>query len=89
MEKVKLSDGREFEVGSFSIASSGHMFIRVKMGLGEAAAAFSSGTDRIVYCPEDQDEIPINGYTNLAYIVNEPDCVRVALTRPIVEEING
>ena len=30
MEKIKLSDGRDAEVLSFAIASSGHMFIRVK-----------------------------------------------------------
>lgn len=90
MEKIKLSDGREFEVGSFAIATSGHMFIRVNMSLGEAAEAFSHGTEKIVYMPEDQDAIAINGFTQLEYIVNEQDCVRVALTRPLdVEEFNG
>ena len=90
MDKITLSDGRKMEVGSFAIASSGHMFIRVKMSLGEAAAAFSKGTDRIIYEPEDQDAVAINGFTELAYIVNEPDCVRVALTRPLeMESING
>lgn len=83
MEKIKLSDGREYEALSFAIASSGHMFIRVKMDIGQAYAAFSYGTDRIVYTPEDGDGIVINGFTELAYIVNEQDCVRVALVRPL------
>ena len=90
MDKVTLSDGRQFEVGSFAIASSGHMFIRVNMSLGEAAAAFSHGTERIIYEPEDGNAIAISGWTELAYIVNEQDCVRVALIRPIeVEEVNN
>lgn len=90
MDKVTLSDGRQFEVGSFAIASSGHMFIRVKMSLGEAAAAFSHGTDRIIYEPEDNDAIAISGFTELAYIVNESDCVRVALIRPLqIEGVNN
>lgn len=90
MDKVTLSDGRQFEVGSFAIASSGHMFIRVAMSLGEAAAAFSHGTDRIIYEPEDNDAIAISGFTELAYIVNESDCVRVALIRPMqIEGVNN
>lgn len=90
MEKITLSDGREFNVISFAIASSGHMFIRVNMSIGEAAAAFTSGTDRIVYEREDSNPIVINGFSKLAYIVIEEDCVRVALIRPFdMEEING
>lgn len=90
METITLSDGRKIEVISFAIASSGHMFIRVNMSLGEAAAFFSTGTDRITYESEGQDGILINGFTQLAYIVNEQDCVRVALVRPLdMEEING
>lgn len=90
MDKVTLSDGRQFEVGSFAISSSGHMFIRVNMSLGEAAAAFSHGTDRIIYEPEDNDALAISGFTELAYIVNESDCVRVALIRPMqIEGVNN
>lgn len=90
MDKVTLSDGRQFEVGSFAIASSGHMFIRVNMSLGEAAAAFSHGTERIIYEPEDGNAIAISGWTELAYIVNEQDCVRVALVRPMqIEGVNN
>lgn len=90
MDKITLSDGRQFDVGSFAIASSGHMFIRVNMSLGEAAAAFSHGTDRIIYEPEDNDAIAISGFTELAYIVNEQDCVRVALVRPMqIEGVNN
>ena len=83
MEKIRLSDGREVEVISFAIASSGHMFIRVNMNMGEAYSFFSSGTDKIVYIPEEGDAISIGGFTELAYIVNETDCVRVALVRPM------
>ena len=90
MEKIRLSDGREIEVKSFAIASSGHMFVRVNMTLGEAAAAFSSGTDRIEYYPEDGDAVALNGWTQLAYIVNEEDCVRAALVRPMdIEGLNN
>lgn len=89
MEKIKMSDGREFDVISFAIASSGHMFIRVAMNMGEAFQAFSSGTDRIIYHPEDGDAISLAGWTELAYIVNEQDCVRVALVRPLdITEVN-
>lgn len=90
MDKITLSDGRQFDVGSFAIASSGHMFIRVNMSLGEAAATFSHGTDRIIYEQEDGNAIAISGWTELSYIVNEQDCVRVALIRPMeVEEVNN
>lgn len=91
MEKIVLSDGREFNVDSFAIASSGHMFIRVKMPLAQAAVAFATGTDRIEYHPEDGDAVALTGWTQLSYIVNEEDCVRVALERPmdIQELTNG
>ena len=52
METITLSDGRKIGIISFAIASSGHMYIRVNMSLGEAASFFSSGTDRIVYKSE-------------------------------------
>lgn len=90
MDKVTLSDGRQFEVGSFAIASSGHMYIRVNMNMGDAYREFSHGTERIIYEPEEQDAIAISGFSELAYIVNEKDCVRVALIRPLeMESING
>ena len=90
MDKITLSNGNQHYVDSFAIASSGHMFIRVRMSLADAAVAFANGTDRIVYQPEDGDAIAINGFTELAYIVNESDCVRVALIRPLdMEEVNG
>lgn len=89
MEKIRLSDEREVEVISFAIASSGHMFIRVNMNMGEAYSFFSSGTDKITYIPEEGDAISIGGFTELAYIVNEQDCVRVALVRPMqIEGVN-
>ena len=89
MEKIRLSDGRDVEVISFAIASSGYMFIRVNMNMGEAYSFFSSGTDKITYIPEEGDAISIGGFTELAYIVNETDCVRVALVRPMqIEGVN-
>ena len=88
MEKIKLSDGREVEVISFAIASSGHMFIRVKMPMNQAAIEFSHGTEHIIYEPEEQPPIAINGFSELAYIVNESECVRVALIRPMdIQEV--
>lgn len=89
MERIRLSDEREVEVISFAIASSGYMFIRVNMNMGEAYSFFSSGTDKITYIPEEGDAIAIGGFTELAYIVNETDCVRVALVRPMqIEGVN-
>jgi hypothetical protein len=88
MEKITLSDGRQFDVDSFAIASSGHMFIRVKMPMNKAASEFAHGTERIVYEVDDRPPVAINGFTELAYIVNESDCVRVALIRPMdIQEV--
>ena len=75
--KIKLSDGREIEVISFGIASSGYMFIRVEMSMVDAIQYFSTGTDVIEY--EGRRFI---GFTNLAYVVHEVTNVRVALVRP-------
>lgn len=81
MNKIKLSDGRETEVVSFGIASSGYMFIRVMMSMAEAVAYFSTGTDVIVYEAGEETHRFV-GFTNLAYLVNEENCVRVSLCRP-------
>ena len=89
MESITLSDGREIPIISFAIATSGHMFIRVAMNMGEAFQTFSSGTDKIIYNQGDGERIMISGFTSLEYIVNEQDCVRVALMRPLdVEEVH-
>ena len=79
--KIKLSDGREIEVLSFGIASSGYMFIRVAMSMIEAIQFFSTGTDVITYEAGEESRRFI-GFTNLAYVVNEESDVRVALVRP-------
>lgn len=79
--KIKLSDGREIEVISFGIASSGYMFIRVAMSMVEAIQFFSTGTDVITYEAGEESRRFI-GFTNLAYVVNEESNVRVALVRP-------
>ena len=81
MNKIKLSDGRELEVLSFGIASSGYMFIRVEMSMIEAIQFFSAGTDVITYEAGGESRRFI-GFTNLAYVVNEVTNVRVALVRP-------
>ena len=79
--KIKLSDGREIEVISFGIASSGYMFIRVAMNMIEAIQFFSTGTDAITYEAGEESHRFI-GFTILAYVVNEESDVRVALVRP-------
>lgn len=81
MNKIKLSDGREIEVISFGIASSGYMFIRVRMNMVEAIQFFSTGTDVITYEVNNEGHV-FHGFTNLAYVVNEESDVRVALVRP-------
>ena len=81
MQKVILSDGRELEVLSFGIASSGYMFIRVAMSMIEAIQLFSTGTDVITYEVHGEGLV-FHGFTNLAYVVNEESDVRVALVRP-------
>ena len=81
MNKIKLSDGRELEVLSFGIASSGYMFIRVEMSMVDAIQYFSTGTDVITYEAGEESRRYV-GFTNLAYVVNETTNVRVALVRP-------
>lgn len=81
MGKVILSDGRELEVLSFGISSSGYMFIRVQMSMSEASEYFSTGTDIITYEAGGESRRYV-GFTNLAYVVNEVTNVRVALVRP-------
>lgn len=81
MNKIKLSDGRELEVLSFGIASSGYMFIRVEMSMVDAIQYFSTGTDVITYEAGGESRRYV-GFTNLAYVVNEVTNVRVALVRP-------
>jgi len=87
MEKIVLSNGKEYETLSVGMAHSGHLFIRVPLTLSKAATAFAKGTDRITYYPADKNPVVISGFTELAYIVNEENCVRVALTRPLLEEL--
>ena len=82
MEHITLSDGRTLNVGSFAISTSGYLFIRVNMNIAEAFSYFASGTDVIIYKPQDGDSKRVVGFTNIAYIVNEENCVRVALVRP-------
>ena len=90
MDKIKLSDGREYDVVFFGIASAGMMFIEVEMTFAEAAVAFASGTDAILYTPEDGTPKMLRGWTKLAFIANDEGRVRVALERPLdIEEVNN
>ena len=82
MDKVLLSDGRELDVISFAISTAGYLFIRVSMSIADAFNYFSIGTDVIIYEPKDAESRRVLGFTNIAYIVNEENCVRVALVRP-------
>lgn len=82
MDKIKLSDGRELSVISFAIATAGYLYIRVEMTLPQAAEYFASGTDVIIYEPLDGPTRRVVGFTEIAYLVNEENCVRVALVRP-------
>lgn len=81
MAKVILSDGRETPVISFGVATSGYMMIRVEMSMTDAITFFSTGTDVITY-EDGEENHRYNGFTNLAYVVNEGPMVRVALVRP-------
>ena len=89
MGKVTLSDGREYETVFFGITSGGIMMISVEMDIGETYNAFSSGTDVITYELEEVPPKRFKGFTKLEYIVNETNCSRVALTRPLLEEDDG
>jgi hypothetical protein len=82
MDNIRLSDGREVSVVSFAISTAGYLFIRVSMSIAEAYTFFSHGTDSIVYKPSEGEARRVLGFTNIAYIVNEENCVRVALVRP-------
>ncbi len=82
MDTIILSDGRELNVISFALSTAGYLFIRVNMSIIEAAEYFSTGTNIIIYKPQDAEPRRVVGFTSIAYIVNEIDCVRVALVRP-------
>lgn len=92
MDKIRLNDGTELECVSLATASVGILFIRVKLSLVEAVQAFSKkdSLSTITYIPgAEGTPISISNFTELAYIVNEADCVRVALQQPVsIEEVH-
>lgn len=92
-DRIKLADNAEYECISFALASVGYLYIRVDMSLTDAARLFSDSEklDRIEFHPSaDGEPICITGFTQLDYIVNEGDCVRVALRRPVqFEEVQS
>ena len=92
MDKIRLNDGTELECVSFATASVGILFIRVKLSLVDAVQAFSNkeNLSTITYIPAaDGEPFSISNFTELAYIVNEADCVRIALQQPVrIQEVH-
>ena len=86
MDKIILNNNSVYDCVSFALASVGYLYIRVNMTLAEAATVFGNSEDvsRIEFHPDaGGDPICILGFTQLDYIVNEGDCVRVALKQPV------
>ena len=89
MDKIRLNDGTEIDCLSFATASVGILFIRVNISLLEAVNVFSNkeNISKITFIPEaGENQISVSNFTELAYIVNEADCVRVALKQPVQYE---
>lgn len=87
IDRIKLANGSEYGCASFALASVGYLFIRVNMSLVDAARIFGNpeNISRIEYYPSaDGEPFAISGFTALDYIVNEGDCVRVALKQPVL-----
>lgn len=91
-DKIRLNDGTELDCISFATASVGILFIRVNLSLVEAVQVFSNkeNLSTITYVPAaDGKPFSISNFTELAYIVNEADCVRIALQQPVmIEEVH-
>lgn len=92
MDKIKLANGKEYDCISFATTSVGILFIRVNLSLVEAAQVFGDkkNLSNITYVPAaDGEPFSISNFTELAYIVNEADCVRVALQQPVtIQEVH-
>ena len=92
MDKIRLNDGTEIDCLSFATASVGILFIRVNISLLEAVNVFSNkeNISKITFIPEaGENQISVSNFTELAYIVNEADCVRVALQQPVsIEQVH-
>lgn len=92
MDKIRLNDGTELDCVSFATTSVGMLFIRVNLTLVDAVQVFSNkeNLSTITYVPAaDGDPFSISNFTELAYIVNEADCVRVALQQPVrIQEVH-
>lgn len=92
MDKIRLNDGTEMDCVSFATASVGMLFIRVNLSLLDAVKVFSNkeNLSTITYIPDAEGApFSISNFTELAYIVNEADCVRVALQQPVsIEEVH-
>ena len=90
MGKIKLSDGRVFDVDGFSVSNRGRLYIAVKMPIDKAVSAFLKGTDIITFESDDDEKTQYiaTGYTRIEYVSNGTECVRIGLVRP-TEEFNG
>lgn len=92
MDKIRLKDETELDCISFATASAGILFIRVNLSFVEAARVFGDkeNLSTITYLPEaDGTPFSISNFSELSYIVNEADCVRVALQQPVmIEEVH-
>ena len=92
MDKIRLNDGTELDCVSFATTSVGMLFIRVNLTLVDAVQVFSNkeNISTITYVPAaDGEPFSISNFTELAYIVNEADCVRVALQQPVrIQEVH-
>ena len=91
-EKIRLANGTEHECISFALASVGILMIRVNMTLVEAATVFGNkdALSTITYIPgDDGPSHALKNFTHLSYIVDEGDCIRVALQQPIEFEEVG
>lgn len=92
-DTIRLADNAEYACISFALASVGYLYIRVNMSLADAARLFSDPErlERIEFRPTaGGDPVCILGFTQLDYIVNEGDCVRVALKQPVqFEEVQS
>ena len=92
MDKIRLNDGTELDCISFATASVGLLFIRVNLSLVDAVQVFSNkeNLSNITYIPcSGGTPFSVSNFTELAYIVNEADCIRVALQQPVmIQEVH-
>ena len=91
-EKIRLANGAEYECSFFGLASVGILMIQVNMSFVEAATVFGN-KDALTTITHiyggDGPTHTLKNFTKLAYIVDDGDCIRVALQQPIEFEEVG